>query len=293
MPTHNTPYRSCTSFFDCKEEKKLVLNKKGYDIRECNKCGHRFTTLKQTEGHLEETYSDAYFFEGKDGYPNYMKEKDLLYKSGLNYSKVLSKYTKPGKLLDVGCAAGFILKGFEKSGWDCFGVEPNNTMAEYGRKELQLNIQTGGLETYQSKEQFDVISLIQVVGSFYDLDQAMAAVGRLSRKDGLVLVESWDMKSWAARVMGKSWHEYCPPSVITWFSDETLKKLFTYYGFELVAKGRPKKRININHGLSLLDESLPRFIFKKRVLNFFSRTVGKYNVRYPPVDLKWYLFKKV
>jgi len=34
------------------------------------------------------------------------------------------------KVLDIGCAAGFILKGFEDSGWICRGIEPNETMAK-------------------------------------------------------------------------------------------------------------------------------------------------------------------
>lgn len=259
---------------------------------QCNTCGHRFTNIGNVENHLTEVYSDAYFFEGKDGYPDYMKEKDLLYKSGLNYAKTLSKYMKPGEVLDVGCAAGFILKGLERAGWRCHGVEPNDTMAAYGRNELKLDIQTGGLEEYRSDIKFDLINIIQVIGSFYNVDTALSNTNRLLKKGGFVMVESWDMNSLAARIQGKNWHEYCPPTVINWYSDKTLIQAFDYYGFEFVAKGRPKKRININHGLSLIDESFPKFIFKKPILKFLSRMIGKYNVRYPAVDLKWYLFRK-
>jgi|SRR5665647_638472 len=284
---------TCESFLNCSEEKTLLLIKKGFPIRECKKCGHRFTQIKDFDNHLNEVYSDNYFFQGKDGYPDYMKEKDLLYRSGINYAKILSKYTQPGDVLDVGSAAGFILKGLEKSGWRCHGIEPNDTMASYGRKELKLDIQTCSLENYQSEKKFDLVNMIQVIGSLYDLDKSLLIISKLLNKNGLVMVESWDMKSLAARIMGKYWHEYCPPSVITWFSDKTLVQVFDYYGFELVDKGHPSKRININHGLSLIDESFPKFIFKKPILNFFSRMVGKYNITYPTVDLKWYLFKKL
>lgn len=284
--------KACSSFASCQEEKKLLLVKKGFPIKECTHCGHRFTQLKEMEGHLDKVYSDEYFFGGKDGYPGYLHEKDLLLKSGLNYAKIISKYTKPGKLLDVGCAAGFIMKGFEQSGWDCYGVEPNNTMAEYGRKELNLKIQTGSLEDYTTDIKFDLVNLIQVVGSLYNPDKSLSIINSLLNKDGLVLVESWNMKSIAARIAGKYWHEYCPPSVITWFSDKTLSQMFEYYGFQLHAIGRPVKKININHGLSLFDESTPNLPLKKSVLKLLSKAIGKYNMRYPAVDLKWYLFKK-
>lgn len=285
--------KACSSFLDCKEEKVILFTKKGYVIKECKKCGHRSTDIKDLETHLADTYSDSYFFEGKDGYPNYLEEKEMLYRSGLKYTRVISKYMKPGKVLDVGCAAGFILKAFEEKGWECYGVEPNETMAAYGRNELKLNIRTGGMETFNSDEKFDLINLIQVVGSLYDLDKAMQNVSELNRPGGLVLVESWDMKCLAARFFGSSWHEYCPPSVVHWYSDETLSQLFRYYGFKLISQGRPSKKINLKHGLAIIAENSKKSAIKKRFFNLLSKTLGNMAVPYPPVDVKWYLFQKV
>jgi SAM-dependent methyltransferase len=283
----------CTSFLSCNEERVSLFTKKGYLIKECKTCGHRFTEIRDLGKHLEEAYSDDYFFEGKDGYPNYLEEKEMLYRSGLKYTKVISKYLKPGKVLDVGCAAGFILKAFKDKGWDCVGIEPNDTMASYGRKELGLDIRTGGMETFSPGQQFDLINLIEVIGSLYDLDTAMKNVSGLCRPGGYVMVESWDMNCLAARFFGKNWHEYCPPSVVHWFSDKTLNQLFEYYGFEPVAKGRPSKKINLKHGLAIIAENSSKNAFKKNVFNFLSRTLGNLSVPYPPVDVKWYLYKKV
>ncbi|HET7116378.1 MAG TPA: class I SAM-dependent methyltransferase [Hanamia sp.] len=285
--------KKCTSLLECNEERDSLFTKNGYIIKECKTCGHRFTEIKDIDNHLVEAYSDDYFFEGKAGYPNYLEEKDMLYKSGLKYAKVVSKYTKPGKVLDVGCAAGFILKAFEKKGWECYGIEPNDTMASYGRKELNLDIRTGGMETFSPDQKFDLINLIEVIGSLYDLDKAMKNVSQLCKRGGLVLVESWDMKSFAALFFGKKWHEYCPPSVVHWYSDKTLTQLFNYYGFEIIAKGRPSKKITLKHGLAIIAENSSRSALKKRFFNFLRKTLGDIAIPYPPVDVKWYLFKKL
>lgn len=285
--------RKCTAFLDCKEEKTVYLEKNGFLIKECKVCGHRFAKIPEIKNHIKDVYSDDYFLAGKQGYPNYLNEKDILIKSGIKYAKLLSKYASPGKVLDVGCAAGFILKGFEQSGWECFGLEPNYTMASFGRNELNLDIVTGNLESFETSERFHLINMIQVIGHFINLDEAFKNLSRLLIQNGLVLVESWDMASGYAKLMGKNWHEYSPPSVINWFSDNTMIQLFNHYNFELVAKGRPSKRINIKHGLSLFDEITPEFFFKKKFINFFKNTIGKYNIIYPPLDVKWYLFKKM
>lgn len=284
----------CESILNCAEEKTLFLVKDNYHIQQCRKCGHRFIQLPSVENRLKEVFSDPYFFDPKEGcYPDYLRGKDILDKAGLSYAKIVSKYTTPGKVLDVGCAAGFILKGFEKAGWIGQGLEPNDTMASYGRTELNLDIHTGGFETYETDEKFDLVNWIQVMCTFHDVDKALINLHSMLVENGLALVESWDMKSFTAKIMGKYWHEYCPPSVLNWYSDKTLIGLFNYHKFELIAKGRPVKRIMINHALARFDEGSPKFPFKKRMLKFFDRAVGKYSMRYPPMDLKWYIFRKL
>lgn len=286
--------KNCNSRINCKEEKSLLFKKKEYQIKECNKCGHRFLEMHDDiANHLSKVYSDEYFFGGKStGYPNYLDEKEILLNYGIKYAKIISKYTKPGKVLDTGCAAGFILKGFEQSGWITYGLEPNETMANYGREKLHLSISTSSLETFQTSQTFDLITMIGVIGHFYDVDKAIENVYRLLNPNGLVLVESWDMKSRIARIMGNKWPEYSPPSVVNWFSDETLIQLFNYYGFKIIDKGFPAKRIKFKHLLSLLEEKTYDFKFKKKIINSLIKSVGEITLIYPHYDLKWYLFKK-
>lgn len=282
----------CNSYFDCGEEKLELFIKSGYPIVECNKCNRRFTLINEAETHLSQVYSDAYFFNGESGYPNYLEEKDILFNYGIYYAKIINNYAKPGKVLDVGCAAGFILKGFEHAGYTCYGIDPNATMVSYGKNELNLDIRIGSMETYATDIKFDLISLIQVIGHFYNIDNAIDNVSQLLNQNGLVLVESWNMNSFVARILGKHWHEYSPPSVINWFSDESLKKLFNNYGFELIGSGFPAKRINLKHALSILEKNSPDIFFKKKLINFLSQSLGKLVINYPPIDLKWYVFRK-
>jgi SAM-dependent methyltransferase len=278
---------------ECCTDKRLLFIKNGYPVIDCIICNRRFSEIQESKSHLEAVYSDKYFFDGKDGYPNYLGEREILTNYGMYFAKKMERNIKPGKILDVGCAAGFILKGFENSGWKGYGIEPNETMASFGRNELKLNIHTGSLEDYQTDIRFDLITLIQVIGHFYDVDNALNNISKLLITNGLVLVESWNMNSLIARIFGKFWHEYSPPSVINWFSEKSLKKLFTDYGFELVDSGYPAKRINMKHALSLFDENSPDIPFKKNFFLFLEKSIGKMIFYYPPVDLKWYVFRKI
>lgn len=285
--------KTCKSIANCIAKKDIVMRKNGFEILECKACNHRFIQIKNSQTHVEKVYSDRYFFGGKDGYPNYLDEKEILIKHGAHYAKIISKYLQnPGSVLDAGCAAGFILKGFEKQGWDCYGIEPNKTMVEYGIREFGFNLQVGNLETFTTDKKYDLITFIQVIGHFHDLDKAMENTHHLLRPGGFVIVESWNRDSIIAKLLGKNWHEYSPPSVIHWFSDKTLINLFNYHGFKLVNKGLPVKRINLKHAVSLMMDKLPNFYLKQKILTAIEKSIGKLNLIYPPVDIKWYIFQK-
>lgn len=252
-----------------------------------------FCRVPDPANHVATVYGDGYFLEGESaGYPNYLDEADILLRHGVNYAKLLSSYTKPGSMLDVGCAAGFILKGFEKQGWTCTGLEPNAAMAAYGRENLDLNILVGSLEAFVPNEKYELVTLIQVIGHFYDLDKAITNVSQSLVPGGLLLVESWNRDSLMARIMGRHWHEFSPPSVIHWFSDQTLAELMAYYGLLLVGSGQPEKRISLKHAAQLIDDKMPNLPLKSRLLGRFSRSFGSVSLNYPAFDLKWYLFQK-
>lgn len=273
--------------------KKLHFIKAGFPIYECRECGHSFAVVNDLKDHVSKVYSDSYFFEGKDGYPDYLEEKKILLSAGRRYARKISRLTKPGKMLDVGSAAGFLMYGFHEVGWQCQGIEPNNTMASHGRDHMGLNIMTGSFEQFQSDDKYDLITLIQVLGHFYDLNKAVINISKHLKENGLVLIESWNRRSIFARVLGKNWPEYSPPSVLHYFSETTLVQLMNSIGLQLVSKGYPIKRINLKHAASLLEGKLPDFILKKRIFSFLSRMAGNLPLIYPFLDLKWYVFRKV
>jgi SAM-dependent methyltransferase len=131
---------------------ELRFLKDGYRILHCIDCTHVFTDFTPTLTEVNQIYSDDYFFKGGAGYEDYTLEKDMLIKRGEYYATKISRLITPGKVLDVGAAAGFILKGFINKGWQGIGIEPNNSMAEYGKKELGINIKRGTIETVELED---------------------------------------------------------------------------------------------------------------------------------------------
>jgi len=240
--------------------------------------------------HVLDNYKDSYFFDGgTGGYPNYLLESDLLFQHGKKYARILKKAgIRVGNLLDIGSAAGFILKGFNSEGWNGVGIEPNETMVKYAQNELGLKVNHSSLEEYESEEKFDCITLIQVIAHFYDFDKVIKKLNSLLKKDGYLLIETWNRDSLTAKLMGWKWHEYSPPTVVHWFSIKSLTEMFRQNNYELVKKGRLLKKINAKHAKTLLSEKIESNYFKK----LLKIIPDKVNFIYPSEDLFYLILKK-
>lgn len=258
-------------------------------MRDCNRCGHRFAEAQTGDNHVAEIYGDDYFTGGAAGYADYLAEAEMLRGRGRNYAEILKKNgVKSGAMLDVGAAAGFILQGFTEEGWRGRGVEPNAAMAKYGRENLNLNIEAGDFQTFETTKKFDLISMIQVAAHFQNPRRAFENAARLLNENGVLLVETWNYKSVTAQIFGESWHEYSPPSVLQWFAPDVLGAfLRREFGLELIARGRPSKKISGAHAKSLLAYRLG-----EKFAPILKIIPDKINFPYPAEDLFWAIYRK-
>jgi len=276
----------------CDAEGRICFAAHGYPIRSCRACGHRWAELESTEGHVGSVYRDAYFESGGAGYPDYLAEGRLLREHGRRYARILEAHTTPGSMLDVGCAAGFILRGFCDSGWSGSGVEPNATMARFGRENLGVDIAASTFEDYEDDRRYDLVTMIQVLPHFVDPRRALAAAARLTKPGGLMLVETWDRTSWTARLMGRHWHEYSPPSVLHWFSRAGVRVLAAAFGLTEIASGRPPKRLVAGHAKSLIRHKFEGSRMKRLVNLPLALVPERLTLPYPLDDVFWALFRR-
>jgi SAM-dependent methyltransferase len=267
----------------------VVFEVGGYPVQACRACGHRFVAVDASPQHVAAVYDDGYFTGGGAGYPDYLAEADLLRRHGQRYAQILRRHgVMPARMLDIGAAAGFVLRGFTDEGWEGVGVEPNPTMARHGRDALGIDIRTGALETVEVDGSFDLVGMIQVVAHFYDLDAAFERASALTRTGGHWLIETWNRDSLTARLLGRRWHEYSPPSVLRWFAPEDLALHLARFGLQEVARGRPSKRLNGAHAKSLLRYKLGDGLLS-RALDVVPDRV---EIPYPSEDLFWALYRK-
>lgn len=264
----------------------------GYRIVDCQSCGHRFVENPISADHVAQVYDDTYFTGGAAGYVDYLSEGKMLRKRGQRYGKLLQAHAQPGRMLDVGAAAGFLLQGFQDAGWTGEGVEPNGSMARYGNEQLGVKITHSPVEAFRSEQPFDLVSMIQVIPHFQDLMAGLRVLSDLTKPGGLWLIETWNKDSRMARFFGKNWHEYCPPSVLHWFTPDSLQRFAGQFGFDKIAQGRPGKHIQAHHAKSLVRYKLEGSPLATPARLMMRVIPDQLTIPYPAEDLFYMVLRK-
>lgn len=142
-----------------------------------------------------------------------------------------------GRLLDVGCGAGYFLDAARLAGWQVAGVELSPPAAETARTGLGLDVFTGSLhQAAFPASAFDLVTMFEVLEHMRDPGAALAEANRVLCRDGLLVIEvPNDMDAYRGHVAwaGNRWW-VIPPVHLYYFNASTLSRWLLTSGFEPV-----------------------------------------------------------
>jgi SAM-dependent methyltransferase len=275
----------------CKENATPFCSVDGMCYYRCESCGLIQLEADVGEPFVRVVYDDQYFYGGGAGYANYCEESELLREHGRRYANAVSRFTNPGRVLDIGGAAGFIAQGFRDIGWAPTIRDPNQRMISVATS-MGIATSTGTVETLAVTEPFDLVVMIQVIEHVYALNKALDVAAEATARGGYLLVETWNSASLTARVLRKQWHEFSPPSVRRIFTPTSLDYALAFHGFSRVAGGRPQKWISGSHAKSLLLHKASPDNPVMRIASAVARCLpDRLRIPYPAEDLFWALYK--
>ncbi len=224
------------------------LEKDGFAIVRCRACGLVHVNPRPTRDTLGALYQDPTYFGGGEWYDDYLGDAENHRRLFRRIVDLLGRFAPDrGRLLDVGCAAGFLLEVARERGWTVTGIEPSTAMAEDARRTLAVEVQSGTLESVTlPAASFDAVTLCDSIEHMADPRAALAEVRRLLVPGGIVLVVTPNVASVAARLMGARWPHYTPREHVLYFDPATLAGLFERVGFRTIHRQSIGHRFRID-----------------------------------------------
>jgi SAM-dependent methyltransferase len=221
-------------------ERKLMFEAPPHSVVRCASCGLVWVTPRLTERGLRQVYAEGYWSSDSPktrGYSDYRRDEPLYLKTFRKRFSFVSRHLgRPGRLLDVGCAAGFFMKVAEERGWEVNGVELSAEIAQHAVNRFGFKgIHVGTLDTApHAKGSFDLVTMWDVVEHVPDPRALLARARELLKPGGALVLETQNVDSSFARLLGPRWQHYKHDEHLYHFSPPTMRRLLAGAGFDLV-----------------------------------------------------------
>lgn len=224
----------------CGEEKNFKIHnnfdqhsKEIFQVQECKKCGNGVTVVAKNFD-VGPYYPKEYYGEKNIRFPKII-EKLITYFRGKR-AKLIEHYNadRPGRILDIGCGRGLMLKDLKDRGWEVTGVEFSEVSSEYAREVLGLDVRIGAdlKKCAFPDNHFDVISLWHVYEHVVDPSETLEEIKRILSPGGRLILEVPLFSSWQAKIERAKWLYLEAPRHLHHYSKKSLETLLRSFSFQ-------------------------------------------------------------
>jgi 2-polyprenyl-3-methyl-5-hydroxy-6-metoxy-1,4-benzoquinol methylase len=161
------------------------------------------------------------------------------------------------ELLDIGSAGGAYLKAAKDLGFNIIGIEPNQWLCEMSKKNYSINVLQGVLKKNSFNENsFDIISLWDVIEHLTDPNEVLQIIGKILKKDGILIINYPDYSSKIAKLLGSLWPFWLDVHLF-YFTNSTIKNLLTKNNFTISSISRHYQYLELGYILMRIEAKIP------------------------------------
>jgi 2-polyprenyl-3-methyl-5-hydroxy-6-metoxy-1,4-benzoquinol methylase len=155
-------------------------------------------------------------------------------RAALDFSVMYMPYIPRGRLLEVGCGSGNMLKIMADLGWQVEGVDFDSEAVKNCRRK-GLNVHVGFLGDLRYPEScFDAITMSHLIEHVHDPLGLLEECCRILKPGGRLALVTPNIDSAGHRIYTSSWFHLDPPRHLRIFTVGSMKSLLEKAGFRKV-----------------------------------------------------------
>lgn len=213
-------------------------------IYRCKACGFRQIRPRLGMDELGQLYTSDYFAPDTTvGYRDYPREAQRRAREAYFFTRKIPKQPAPVRILEVGCALGFLLDALHHQGFEVEGVDASPFSAYYAKTRLNLEIVSGTLEDAEfPNEHFNYVIQKDLLEHVPNPRQHLQETARVMKSGGKLWLITPNGEANLRPLVRDNCHRVSSDHKLpllsqghlSFFSYSHLKILFKDCGFEIV-----------------------------------------------------------
>ena len=202
-----------------------------YQAVSCNGCGLVFVTPRPSEAEMKKLY------EGQETKVDLALQIQSVERATLEARRALeliAKFVPSGDLLEIGSAAGYLLREAKAYGYSPVGIDITGPFVQFGRDVLGVDVREGTLGSVElPPKSFDVAYHRNVLSHLAYPLEAFRTMRELLRPRGWMVYQTGNV----AELPGEFWagtNELDLPDHLYHFGEKQIRMLNDRAGFETV-----------------------------------------------------------
>ena len=215
-----------------------LIGRRRVHVHRCPRCGFRQVRPRLTANQIKALYPSDYFDAASPvGYADYAREFQRRQREAYFLNRWLRRLGSRGRLLEVGCALGFLLSGLKRSGWHVQGVDASAFAAHYASTRYDVDVACATLEEARFPDgAFDVVIQKDLLEHVADPRSHLEETRRVLRPGGWLRLVTPNGEANLRPLVAASRNAGSTPPVLdqghlSFFGREHLRRLFEECGF--------------------------------------------------------------
>jgi 2-polyprenyl-3-methyl-5-hydroxy-6-metoxy-1,4-benzoquinol methylase len=180
-------------------------------------------------------------------------------RAALDFSVMYLPAVPGGRLLDVGCGDGNLLKGMADLGWQVEGIDLD-PVAVQNAKRKGLNVRLGTLSSMRyADSNFDAITMSHLIEHVHDPLGLLQECLRILKPNGRLSLVTPNIGAMGHRIYRSSWLHLDPPRHLHLFGVASLRRLLQKAGFRRMKVRTTMREANVVFAASESIQSTGRF----------------------------------
>jgi 2-polyprenyl-3-methyl-5-hydroxy-6-metoxy-1,4-benzoquinol methylase len=208
-------------------------------IWQCQSCTLRFTQDVPDESSIGPYYQSQDYISHSNtskGLLNKLYQAVRKFTLGQKSCLVISRTTNHGRILDIGAGIGAFLNEMKGKGWDIEGIEPDYGARQQAKNLFAIDLKPTPELQHIPHDSFDAITLWHVLEHVESLQDYVALLKQLLKKNGKIFIAVPNYSSLDADLYGNRWAAYDVPRHLYHFTPRSIEVLVQKHGMKIIAR---------------------------------------------------------